>query len=39
MLLEHVRRHHIPMLYLNLVGGNDDLIFDGNSLVIADTAT
>jgi len=34
MLLEHVRRHHIPMLYLNLVGGNDDLIFDGNSLVI-----
>ena len=34
MLLEHVRRHHLPMLYLNLVGGNDDLIFDGNSLVI-----
>ena len=34
MLLEHVRRHRVPMLYLNLVGGNDDLIFDGNSLVI-----
>ena len=34
MLLEHVRHHRVPMLYLNLVGGNDDLIFDGNSLVI-----
>jgi NAD+ synthase (glutamine-hydrolysing) len=34
MLLEHVTRHRLPMLYLNLVGGNDDLIFDGNSLAI-----
>lgn len=34
MLLEHVKRHLVPMLYLNLVGGNDDLIFDGNSLAI-----
>jgi NAD+ synthase (glutamine-hydrolysing) len=34
MLLEHVRRHRLPVLYLNLVGGNDDLIFDGNSLAI-----
>jgi NAD+ synthase (glutamine-hydrolysing) len=34
MLLEHVRRHRLPMFYLNLVGGNDDLIFDGNSLAI-----
>jgi len=32
MLLDHVRRHGIPVVYLNLVGGNDDLIFDGNSL-------
>ena len=34
MLLEHVRRHRVPMAYLNLVGGNDDLIFDGSSLVL-----
>ena len=34
MLLDHVRKHRIPLLYLNLVGGNDDLIFDGNSLLL-----
>ncbi len=34
MLLDHVRRHGIPLVYLNLVGGNDDLLFDGNSLVL-----
>ncbi len=34
MLLDHVRKHHVPLVYLNLVGGNDDLIFDGNSLAI-----
>ena len=34
MLLEHVRKHRVPLVYLNLVGGNDDLIFDGNSLAI-----
>ena len=27
-------RHHIPILYCNAVGGNDQLIFDGNSLAI-----
>jgi NAD+ synthetase len=32
MLLDHVHRHRIPFLYLNLVGGNDDLLFDGNSI-------
>ena len=25
------RRHHIPLLYCNQVGGNDELVFDGNS--------
>jgi NAD+ synthase (glutamine-hydrolysing) len=25
------RKHHIPLLYVNQVGGNDDLIFDGRS--------
>ncbi len=34
MLLDHVRKHRVPLLYLNLVGGNDDLIFDGNSLLL-----
>jgi NAD+ synthase (glutamine-hydrolysing) len=32
MLLDHVRKHRVPLLYLNLVGGNDDLLFDGNSV-------
>ncbi len=34
MLLDHVQRHRVPLVYLNLVGGNDDLLFDGNSLVL-----
>jgi NAD+ synthase (glutamine-hydrolysing) len=34
MLLEHVQKHHVPLVYVNLVGGNDDLLFDGNSLAI-----
>ena len=29
----HARRARRPMLYCNLVGGNDEMIFDGNSLV------
>jgi NAD+ synthase (glutamine-hydrolysing) len=34
MLLGHVRKHGIPLIYVNLVGGNDDLLFDGNSMVL-----
>jgi NAD+ synthase (glutamine-hydrolysing) len=34
MLQDHVRRHRIPLVYVNLVGGNDDLLFDGNSLAL-----
>jgi NAD+ synthetase len=34
MLLDHVRRHRVPLVYANLVGGNDDLLFDGNSLAV-----
>lgn len=26
-------RYHIPVIYVNQVGGNDDLLFDGRSLV------
>jgi NAD+ synthetase len=32
MLLSHVQKYRVPLLYVNLVGGNDDLLFDGNSL-------
>jgi NAD+ synthase (glutamine-hydrolysing) len=34
MLRDHVRKHRLPLVYVNLVGGNDDLLFDGNSLVL-----
>lgn len=29
----HVARHKVPFVFVNQVGGNDDLVFDGNSLV------
>ncbi len=32
MLLSHVQKYQVPLIYVNLVGGNDDLLFDGNSL-------
>jgi len=28
------KRHKIPMVYCNQVGGNDELVFDGNSCVL-----
>ncbi len=31
MLGAMARKHHIPVLYVNQFGGNDDLIFDGRS--------
>ncbi len=34
MLRDHVHRHHVPLVYVNLVGGNDDLLFDGDSLAL-----
>jgi NAD+ synthase (glutamine-hydrolysing) len=30
-----VREHHVPLLYVNQVGGDDDLIFDGGSAAFA----
>lgn len=33
MLNHAVNRYHLPLIYTNQVGGNDDLIFDGNSVV------
>ena len=34
MLRSHVRKHRRPFAYCNLVGGNDELIFDGNSFLL-----
>ncbi len=35
MLTARARQHRVSIAYCNSVGGNDDLIFDGNSLLIA----
>jgi NAD+ synthase/NAD+ synthase (glutamine-hydrolysing) len=35
MLAALATRHGVPVVMVNLVGGNDSLIFDGSSLVIA----
>jgi NAD+ synthase/NAD+ synthase (glutamine-hydrolysing) len=32
MIAQHAERHGVPVLQTNLVGGNDELIFDGNSI-------
>lgn len=32
MLADLARKHRVPVLYANQVGGNDDLVFDGRSL-------
>ncbi len=32
LLSSHARRHGLPLLYCNLVGGNDEILFDGGSL-------
>jgi len=33
LLGRQAKRHGLPLIYVNLVGGNDDLLFDGTSLV------
>ena len=35
MLGELAAQHSVPIVYCNAVGGNDQLVFDGNSLVLA----
>jgi NAD+ synthetase len=35
LLAEHATRHGVFVASVNLVGGNDDLVFDGHSAVIA----
>tara|TARA_B100000959_G_scaffold266000_1_gene308025 strand:- start:430 stop:2106 length:1677 start_codon:yes stop_codon:yes gene_type:complete len=34
MLIGHAKRYNVPIIFVNQIGGNDDLVFDGNSLVI-----
>jgi NAD+ synthetase len=34
LFAEQVRRFGKPLVYVNQVGGNDELVFDGNSLVL-----
>ena len=34
MLTGHAKRNKVPIVFVNQIGGNDDLVFDGNSLVI-----
>ena len=34
MLVERVHETHIPIVYANLIGGQDELVFDGGSMVV-----
>ena len=34
ILLRHVTRHQLPCVFVNQIGGNDDLVFDGSSFVL-----
>jgi NAD+ synthase (glutamine-hydrolysing) len=34
LVRKQARKHHIPIIYVNQVGGNDELIFDGRSIVV-----
>ncbi|HEX9114816.1 MAG TPA: NAD+ synthase [Anaerolineae bacterium] len=34
LLAGHARRHHIPLIFVNQIGANDELIFDGRSLYL-----
>ncbi|QTS84077.1 NAD+ synthase [Coxiella endosymbiont of Amblyomma nuttalli] len=33
LLAKHADQYHVPIIYLNLVGGQDELVFDGGSMV------
>lgn len=34
LVRKRAKEHRIPVAYLNLVGGQDDLVFDGDSLIV-----
>lgn len=37
LIQNHVKKHQIPFVLVNQVGGQDELIFDGNSMVFSQT--
>jgi NAD+ synthase (glutamine-hydrolysing) len=39
MIVDRARASGAPVVYLNLIGGQDELVFDGCSLVVADNGT
>jgi len=39
LMASHARRHHTRVILVNQVGGNDELVFDGRSLVVNDEGT
>jgi NAD+ synthase (glutamine-hydrolysing) len=32
VMSNHAKKHGVPLIFVNQIGGNDDLIFDGNSM-------
>ena len=34
IIREQIKKYHIPILYANLVGGQDELVFDGDSMLL-----
>jgi NAD+ synthase (glutamine-hydrolysing) len=37
LIKNHARKHGLPLVFVNQVGGNDDLVFDGRSLYVDET--
>ena len=35
LMADHASKHGLPLVFVNQVGGNDDLVFDGASFVLA----
>ena len=38
IMKDHVKQHNIPMLCVNQIGGQDELVFDGGSFYISNTS-
>lgn len=38
MVARRIKENHVPVVYLNLVGGQDELVFDGGSFVMDNEA-
>jgi len=34
MVFRHARRHRLPFVYVNQAGANDELVFDGHSMIL-----